>query len=212
MKKIIISIFISVFLCAHVAFWSTTQSQIGQNIWSIWNNVIPSSVINNFNSQYGWNIPQGYTVRDAYDNGLLSDGVDGPITNYANGLLSSSSEAGNASASSSNPCSVGWNLGASLDGCLRGTDLVDASGSMELETGVKFKIIGWTQSIGSLLGLLAVGAIVYGAFMMTISVGDEEKVKKGKDIVKWSLLWFLALVLTGAIIRVVIELIFSIAQ
>lgn len=109
-------------------------------------------------------------------------------------------------------CSVGGDLGASLDGCLNGTDLVDASGSMELETGVKYKIIGWTQSIGSLLGLLAVGAIVYGAFMMTISVGDEEKVKKGKDIVKWSLLWFLALVLTGAIIRVVIELIFSIAQ
>lgn len=108
-------------------------------------------------------------------------------------------------------CDVSWNIGASLDGCLNGSDLVSGAGNMALEAGVKNQIISWTSALGGLLWLLSVGAVVYGAFMMTISIWDEEKVKKWKDIVKWSLLWLLALVMTWAIIRVVVELIFDIA-
>ena len=108
-------------------------------------------------------------------------------------------------------CDVSGNIGASLDGCLSGSDLVSGAGNMALEAGVKNQIISWTSALWGLLWLLSVGAVVYGAFMMTISIWDEEKVKKWKDIVKWSLLWLLALVMTWAIIRVVVELIFDIA-
>jgi len=106
----------------------------------------------------------------------------------------------------------GWSIGGSLDGCLNGTDLVNANWDMRLETGVKYQIITWTTALAKLFWLLAVGAIVYGGFMMTISGGEDEKIKKWKDIVKWSLLWFLAIVMTGTIIRVIVELVFDIAS
>jgi hypothetical protein len=39
-------------------------------------------------------------------------------------------------------------------------------------------VINWTTNIATLLGLLAIGAIVYGGLLMTLSVGEDEKVKK----------------------------------
>ncbi len=99
-----------------------------------------------------------------------------------------------------------------LDGCLSQEDsyLVNP-GDGKIETGVKQRIVYWTNSITSALALFAIGAIVYGGFMMTVSLGEDERIKKGKDIVKWSLLGFLAAISTGAIIRLVVEVIFDIA-
>lgn len=106
----------------------------------------------------------------------------------------------------------GWSIAGSLDGCLSWSDLVDAGGDIRIETGVKNQIIDWTNALAKLFWLLAVGAIVYGGLMMTISWGQDEKIKKWKDIVKWSLLGFLAIVLTGSIIRLIIELVFDITS
>lgn len=100
-----------------------------------------------------------------------------------------------------------WTL---LDNCLSWSDLVNPGDGL-IEWGVKEKIVYWTGQLARLLGLLAVGAIVYGALMMTISWGEDEKIKKWKDIVKWSMLWFLALLVSGGLVRIVIELIFSVA-
>lgn len=105
----------------------------------------------------------------------------------------------------------GGSIAGSLDGCLSWSDLVDAGWDMRVETGLKNQIISWTVALARFFWLLAVGAIVYGGLMMTISVGQDEKVKKWKDIVKWSLLGFLAIVLTWSIIRVIVELVFDIA-
>ena len=80
-----------------------------------------------------------------------------------------------------------------------------------IETGIKQKFIDWTTSIATALSLFAIWAIVYGWFMMTISVWEEEKIKKGKDIVKWAIIWFIAAISAWAIVRLVVELIFGIA-
>ena len=101
--------------------------------------------------------------------------------------------------------SVSQNLG----NCLSASDLVNP-GDWKIEWSVKAKIVYWTNQLAKLLWLLAVGAIVYGAGLMTLSVWDDEKIKKWKDVVKWSMLGFLWLLLAGALVRLVIEIMFSI--
>jgi len=106
-------------------------------------------------------------------------------------------------------CGYNWNIASSLDGCLSDSNLVNASGDTLIEWNVKNKIVDWTAAIAWLLWLIAVGAIVYGAFLMTLSLWDDERIKKWKDIVKWSILWFLWVVVAGALVRIVVELVFS---
>jgi len=102
-------------------------------------------------------------------------------------------------------------ISSNMEGCLGTTDVVQSS-SLMTEVWIKIKIIAWTDALAKLLGLLAIGAVVYGWFMMTISGGQDEQIKKWKDIVKWSLLGFLAVVTTGAIIRLIIEFVFDVAS
>lgn len=113
---------------------------------------------------------------------------------------------------SSASCNYYGDVASSLDGCLDDSSLVDGSGDMSLETGVKYTIARWTYTLGGFLGLLAVGSMVYGGLLMTLSAGEDEKVKKGKDIVKWSILWFFAVLITSGLIRIVVELVFDVAS
>lgn len=101
-------------------------------------------------------------------------------------------------------------IAQNLDSCLSGSDLVNPWDGL-IESWVKNKIIYWTNQLARLFALLAVGSIVYGAGLMTLSAGDDEKVKKWKDVVKWAMLWFLWLLLAWGLVRIVIELIFSVA-
>ena len=80
-----------------------------------------------------------------------------------------------------------------------------------IESGLKNKIVYWTTQLASLLWLLAVWAIVYGGLMMTISWGEDEKIKKWKDIVKWAMIWFFALIVSGGVVRLIVEVMFSVA-
>lgn len=112
---------------------------------------------------------------------------------------------------SSKPCGYNGSIEGSLDACLQGSNLVDATGPTLLEGNVKIQFVSWTNALAAFFALIAVGAIVYGGLLMVLSLGDEEKVKKWKDIIKWSLLWFLALIVAGAIVRVVVEMMFSFA-
>lgn len=73
----------------------------------------------------------------------------------------------------------------------------------------KTKIITWVTTLGSILSLIAVWWIVYGSFQLVVSTGDDEKVKKGKDIIKWSILWFLALISAGSIIAIVVNIMYA---
>lgn len=65
-------------------------------------------------------------------------------------------------------CDYGGNILTSLDNCLSDSDLVHP-GDGKIESGIKNQIVYWTTQLASLLGLLAVGAIVYGGLLMTIS-------------------------------------------
>lgn len=108
-------------------------------------------------------------------------------------------------------CDYNGSVSTSLDKCLSKSDLINSAWDMRVETGLKDQVIWWTNNIATLLGLLAVGAIVYGGLLMTLAGGEDEKIKKWKDVVKWSLIWFLALISAWWIIRLVVEFIFEVA-
>lgn len=100
-------------------------------------------------------------------------------------------------------------ISENLRGCLSDSSLVNPGDGL-IEWGVKNKVVEWTNSLAWFLWLLAVGAIVYWAWLMTLSIGDDEKIKKGKDVIKWAMLWFLWLLLAWGLVRIVIELMFSV--
>lgn len=94
---------------------------------------------------------------------------------------------------------------------MKWTDLVDTGWDMKIESGLKVKVTRWTNNIATLLWLLAIGWIVYGWFLMTLSAWEDEKIKKWKEVVKWSLIGFLALVSASSLVRIVVEFIFSLS-
>lgn len=67
----------------------------------------------------------------------------------------------------------------------------------------------WVQTLGSVLAILAVGAIVYGSLLLVLSGWEEEKLKKWKDVVKWSMLGFLWVIFAGVLITIVVNVMFS---
>lgn len=104
-----------------------------------------------------------------------------------------------------------------MQDCLEWWNLVGADSSeirsdWKIEGEVKNRVIYWTAQLATFLSLIAIGAVVYGAGLMTVSMWDDEKIKKWKDVIKWSILWFLWLLLAWALVRIVIELMFSVAN
>lgn len=209
MKKIIIAILCCLCFFTPV-FADQKQSDIQKHLWSIWEKSIPNKTVDEFNSRYGWSLEYGMTVKQAYDQGLLSDGNAGVLTNYAHSLIGSDSSGATNGNCNYDP-NGGMSMSAALDNCLRDSTLKSGSGELQVEWGIKRLIITWTNAIAWFLGLIAVGAIVYWAFMLTVSGWNEENVKKWKDAILWAMVGFLALIAASALVRVVVELIYDLA-
>ncbi len=97
-----------------------------------------------------------------------------------------------------------------LDNCLEWTPLVGWNNASIDSWGLSVKIKALVDNIGIYLFIFAVWSIVYGALMMTLSSWDDEKIKKAKDIVKWWIIWFIGLISAGAIINLVVKIMYSI--
>ena len=210
MKTFLLSFLSLCFLCfATIVFASDVQTKIANNIDSIRSNPIPDNLRNDFNSSYSTGLPSNITtVGEAYDAWYLSDGVEWPLSVYAEGLIDDPDTLGAQGNCSYNGVGDVWDA---LAWCLSGTQLVQ-SGDFRVEWDFKNKINSWTRAIAWILWLLAVGAIVYGALLMTISGGEDEKIKKWKDVVKWSIIGFIAVVTASALISVVVNFIFAVAS
>lgn len=102
-------------------------------------------------------------------------------------------------------------ISESLKKCLEWEDskLVKNKDNLEIEWWFRTQILNWVKNIAWFLGLVAVWALVYAAFMMTISGWEEEKVKKAKDMVKWTILWFLWVVTASSLIAITVNFIYS---
>ena len=105
-----------------------------------------------------------------------------------------------------NPISV-W---SQIDWCLNWSKLVNPSSWVEIKTGFKEKVAKFTKTLWWILAIFAVWAIAWGSFKMVISGGVEWDIKKGKDAIKWWMVWFLVVVSSSAVILVVVEVMYSI--
>ena len=97
-----------------------------------------------------------------------------------------------------------------INNCMKDTSVVAVKGDATLEAGFKEKIQGFTNNIALFLWLVSIGSIIYGWLMMTLSAWEDEKIKKAKDIVKWSLIWLLWVILATTIVTLVINIIYGI--
>ena len=102
-----------------------------------------------------------------------------------------------------------WDVSSSLDWCISSIDVVK-TGKLDLEWGgFKTVITKWTNTIAIVLWVLAVGSIVYGALLMTLSHWQEDKITKAKSVIKWWMLGFLWVISASAIITLIIRIMYS---
>ncbi|NVP17772.1 hypothetical protein HUU51_03575 [Candidatus Gracilibacteria bacterium] len=115
----------------------------------------------------------------------------------------------NISYSSCTPPDGDYDIKFELENCLYGAELVDAG----IDAGATFNesIKKWINNISVFLGIGAVLGIVYGSFMLTISAGEDEKVNKSKDIIKWSIIGFIGLITASFLINLIIRLFYSLS-
>lgn len=65
------------------------------------------------------------------------------------------------------------------------------------------------KAILGIVGSLALLSFIYGGFLWVTSAGNEEKIKKGKDIILWSSLGLAIIFLSYAMVNFVIKAITS---
>lgn len=90
------------------------------------------------------------------------------------------------------------------------TTVVQVSWEAKIEWEFKKMVTNWIDNIALLLWLLSVGSLIYGALSMTLSTWDDEKINKSKDIVKWSLIWFIAVLSAATVVTLVINFMYEI--
>ncbi len=77
-----------------------------------------------------------------------------------------------------------------------------------LEWWFKTQVDTLLWNVWLLLWIIAVWAIVYAWLMLQFSGWNDEKIKKSKNIIKWALIWFAAMMLAWAIIVTVVDLMY----
>lgn len=103
-------------------------------------------------------------------------------------------------------------LELNVKGCIESewSTVVKVSWNAKIEWGFKKMVTNWIDNIALLLWLLSVGSLIYGALSMTLSTWDDEKINKSKDIVKWSLIWFIAVLSAATVVTLVINFMYEI--
>lgn len=74
----------------------------------------------------------------------------------------------------------------------------------------KQKMITITTNLVILASILAIWWIVYSWIMFTTAYWDDGKIKKAKDAVKWSLIWFLVALAAQQLVNAIINLIYKV--
>ena len=100
------------------------------------------------------------------------------------------------------------NLSQKIGDCMNSTQLIEVNWKATIKWAFKDKINSWTNNIALFLGILAVGSVVYGGLMMTLSAWEDERIKKAKDMVKWGLVGFLGVVMATTIVTLVINIMY----
>lgn len=85
---------------------------------------------------------------------------------------------------------------------------VVSSTDMKLETWFKKKVNWFITNLMVVLWIIAVWAIVYAWWLMQFSAWEDEQINKAKNIIKWTIIWFLLLISASWIVYIVINVMF----
>ena len=98
-----------------------------------------------------------------------------------------------------------------LQNCKVDSALDIESGDYTLEWGFKEKIESIVSN-GLIIagGLVAMMGIIYSAFLLLFSTGEDDKVKKAKDGFLWAILWFIVTLLSSSIVNAVSNIFYEI--
>jgi len=96
--------------------------------------------------------------------------------------------------------------------CLSDTKVVNPPADLEVVQGGWFNtfLLLWVDAISWILAVLAVGAIVYGSLLLTLSMWDDEKITKWKDTIKWWIIWFIGILVANTLIELIINILYDI--
>ena len=99
-----------------------------------------------------------------------------------------------------------------VTGCIESNGQLTVGGNdVTIGTGTNNIINTLIGNLWIMLSIWAVIMIVYAGLLMTMSGWNDEKIKKWKDLLKWTLIGYIALLTAGWIVSFVISLIFNIA-
>ena len=106
-----------------------------------------------------------------------------------------------------------WDIQSSLNNCLSDTTLINPWSDLKT-TWENFsgKIYWITKTIATILALWAVLWIAYWSFLMVTAAWEDEKIKKWKDVIKWSIIGFLWVVLASSLIVLITRFIFDLGS
>lgn len=100
---------------------------------------------------------------------------------------------------------------AAIEWCVGGSALVQVADA-RITGGFKTVVIGWVNKIAGFLALGAIFTIAFGSLRLTLSRGEEENIKKAKDIIKWWIIGFLWVVSAWFLIATVVNFIYWLAK
>lgn len=106
--------------------------------------------------------------------------------------------------------SSGSSISDNLDYCLNNSELVKWWDDAQIWSWFDWFVKKITNSVSLFLSILSVFGIVYGSAMLVFSAWEDEKINKAKTTVKWSIIWFLAIILASTIINILVKVIYSI--
>lgn len=104
-------------------------------------------------------------------------------------------------------CELWSDIWSSLKWCIGDADVIQKN-DLTVPFWFKALIISFVKKISIILAILAVGSIAYWSMVIVTSVWNDEKIKKWRNIIQWSLVWFTVLVSAAWIIKIIIYIMY----
>ena len=92
-----------------------------------------------------------------------------------------------------------------------GITLSASSNELYKIENAKGKIMAVTNKLVILATIIAIGWIVFSGYLFVTSYGNNDKIKKAKEGIKWSLIWLLIALVSQQLVNAVINLVYDIS-
>jgi hypothetical protein len=77
------------------------------------------------------------------------------------------------------------------------------SDSMDLSLSISH----WVNVLGGIAGTIAVGALIWGGILWSMSAGDEEKIERAKSCIKWAVFGMILTLIAWGIVGMIMNVI-----